>query len=61
MDPATTVLDRFGHSPENTYTALSELSGVPGSTLCIPTVETGAFPRLVNCDLLVGRAMTLLY
>lgn len=33
MDPATAVLERFGHAPENTYAALSELSGVPASTL----------------------------
>jgi hypothetical protein len=33
VDAATAVLDRFGHSSENTYTALSELSGVPASTL----------------------------
>jgi hypothetical protein len=32
-DAATAVLDRFGHSPENTYTALSELSGIPALTL----------------------------
>jgi hypothetical protein len=33
VDAATAALDRFGHSPENTYTALSELTGVPASTL----------------------------
>lgn len=33
MDPATAVLNRFGHSRENTYQALSEANGVPASTL----------------------------
>jgi hypothetical protein len=33
IDPATAVLDRFDRSLEKTYTALSELSGVPASTL----------------------------
>ena len=33
MDRATPVLDKFGSSLENNYTALSELSGVPTSTL----------------------------
>jgi len=32
-DAATATLDRFGHSQESIYTALSELSGVPASTL----------------------------
>src|SRR4030081_1543872 len=32
-DPAKVVLERIGHSPENTYAALCELSGVPESTL----------------------------
>jgi len=32
-DPAKVVLERIGHSPENTYAALCELSGVPTSTL----------------------------
>jgi hypothetical protein len=32
-DPAKAVLERVGHSLENTYTALSELSGVPALTL----------------------------
>jgi hypothetical protein len=32
-DPAKVVLKRVGHSPENTYAALFELSGVPESTL----------------------------
>lgn len=36
VDAATAVLDRFGYSPENTYTALFELSGVPASTLWHP-------------------------
>ena len=30
---ARTVLERIGHSPENTYAALCKLSGVPESTL----------------------------
>jgi hypothetical protein len=33
MDPATAALDRFGHS-DYTYKALSELCGLPASTLC---------------------------
>jgi hypothetical protein len=33
IDPATAVLDRFGHSKSNTYATLSGLSGVPVSTL----------------------------
>jgi hypothetical protein len=33
IDPATAVLDRFGHSKSNTYAVLSGLSGVPKSTL----------------------------
>jgi hypothetical protein len=33
LDPAKVVLQRIGHSPENTYAALCELSGVPESTL----------------------------
>jgi hypothetical protein len=34
IDPATAALDRFGHSKDgSTYAALSELTGVPGSTL----------------------------
>jgi hypothetical protein len=33
LDPVIAVLNRSGHSPENTYAALSELSGVPASTL----------------------------
>jgi hypothetical protein len=32
-DPAKVVLERIRHSPENTYAALCELSGVPESTL----------------------------
>ena len=32
-DPATVVLDRFGHSKENTYLALSLLANVPMSTI----------------------------
>jgi hypothetical protein len=33
LDPAKVVLERVGHSLENTYAALCELSGVPASTL----------------------------
>ena len=34
IDPATAAIDRFGHSKDgSTYAALSELTGVPGSTL----------------------------
>ncbi len=33
IDPATAILDRFGHSKSNTYASLSGLSGVPESTL----------------------------
>jgi hypothetical protein len=33
MDPATAVLDRYGHTAENSYRVLSDLSGVPASTL----------------------------
>jgi hypothetical protein len=32
-DPVKLVLERIRHSPENTYAALCELSGVPESTL----------------------------
>jgi hypothetical protein len=32
-DPAKIVLEGVGHSSENTYVALCELSGVPASTL----------------------------
>jgi hypothetical protein len=32
-DPAKVVLEKIGHSPENTYAALYELSGVPETTL----------------------------
>jgi hypothetical protein len=34
MDPVTAALDRFGHSSGYTYKTLSELSGIPASTLC---------------------------
>ncbi|KAG4427964.1 hypothetical protein IFR05_016554 [Cadophora sp. M221] len=33
LDPAKVILERIGHSSENTYAALCELSGVPGSAL----------------------------
>jgi hypothetical protein len=33
IDPATAILDRFGHSKSNTYASLSGVSGVPASTL----------------------------
>jgi hypothetical protein len=33
MDPATVALDRFGHFLEYFYKALSELCGIPASTL----------------------------
>ena len=33
LDAATTALDRFGHSRENTYAALSEITGAPESTI----------------------------
>ena len=33
IDPATAILDRFGHSKSNTYATLSRLNGVPESTL----------------------------
>src|SRR5277367_6696289 len=33
MDPATVALDRFGHSVEYTYKVLSEICGVPASTV----------------------------
>jgi hypothetical protein len=33
LDPATAILDRFGHSKSNTYATLSGLSGVPETTL----------------------------
>ena len=33
IDPATDILDRFGHSKSNTYATLSGLSEVPESTL----------------------------
>ena len=33
FDPATAVLDRFGHSGENTYAHLSELGAVAQSTV----------------------------
>jgi hypothetical protein len=34
IDPAAVALDRFGRSSEYTYTALSELCGIPASNLC---------------------------
>jgi len=33
MDPATVALNCFGHSLEYTYKVLSEISGVPASTV----------------------------
>jgi hypothetical protein len=33
MDPATAVLQKYGHSEENTYRVLSNVGGVPLSTL----------------------------
>jgi hypothetical protein len=33
MDPVTVALDRFGHSVEYTYKVLSEICGVPASTV----------------------------
>src|SRR5271167_1152821 len=33
INPATAILDRFGHSKGNTYASLCGLSGVPESTL----------------------------
>lgn len=34
MDLATVALNRFRHSLEYTYKALSKLYGIPASTLC---------------------------